>query len=344
MYPLTFEPIYKQKVWGGRSFQRKLGRSLPGGPGVPVGESWELADLGRTSASGGGGGAERSRVANGPFAGQTLHELIAAHERETLGNLPLNAFGEFPLLLKYLDARQNLSVQVHPSAEYAAAHDDAYLKSEAWYIVDAEPGAVIYKGVREGVTPEQLRAALEQNTDDAVVPLLIEIPVQTGDCHYLPSGTCHALGAGLLVAEVQTASDTTFRVYDWGREGRELHIDEALKCIHFGPADARRYEKLAMLRNDGTTRTRLVVCEHFRIDHIEAEADYEQALAYDQPVVWMVLDGRASLTTADGQALEVERGETVYMPPAMRDGRLRVAAPLTWLEISFPAAAPKSIA
>src|SRR5690606_14007588 len=110
----------------------------------------------------------------------------------------------------------------------------------AWYILDRDPGAVIYKGVKAGVTPQRFRAAIES---DEVADLLIAIPAEPGDCHYLPSGTCHALGAGVLVAEVQTPSDTTFRVYDWGRTGRALHIEQAMQCIEFGPPDVARYEK-----------------------------------------------------------------------------------------------------
>ncbi|MFA9479162.1 type I phosphomannose isomerase catalytic subunit [Phycisphaerales bacterium AB-hyl4] len=342
-YPLTFEPIYKEKVWGGRSLER-LGRTLPGGVDARIGESWELADLGTTSASGGGGGAARSIITNGPLAGQSLHDAITGEARALLGNLPLNEFGEFPLLLKYLDARQSLSVQVHPSPAYAAEHDDAFLKSEAWFIVDADPGAVIYKGVHEGVTPEQLRAALEVNDDEAVVPLLIETPVRPGDCHYLPSGTCHALGAGVLVAEVQTPSDTTFRVYDWGRIGRELHVDQALACITFGPPESWKYEKLSLLNHNGTSRTRLVVCEYFRIDRIEAGPGFDEELSYNQPAVWMVLAGEARLTCDAAEPVTLTSGRTVYIPPGMPNARLHVTEPLDWLEITFPQATSQRLA
>ncbi|MEO0474599.1 MAG: type I phosphomannose isomerase catalytic subunit, partial [Planctomycetota bacterium] len=172
LYPLLFEPIYKEKVWGGRSFE-KLGRSLPGDETNGIGESWEIADLATTSVSGGGGNAEYSCVANGPLEGKSIRELMRAYGEALLGPTVKPADdGGFPLLIKFLDAKENLSVQVHPSHEYAAAHEDAYLKSEAWYIIDCEPGAVIYKGLAPGTTPELLRAALEINTDEAVAPLL----------------------------------------------------------------------------------------------------------------------------------------------------------------------------
>lgn len=334
LYPLVFTPIYKQKVWGGRTLEQ-IGRSLPGDADTLIGESWELADLGQTSVSGGGGGEARSVIANGPLAGQTLHQAMQTFGSDLLGDLPANAFGEFPLLLKFLDARQNLSVQVHPSPAYAAAHEDAFLKSEAWYILAAEPGAVIYKGVKEGVTSEQFRAAIENDTVEA---LMITVPVKPGDCHYLPSGTCHALGAGVLVAEVQTPSDTTFRVYDWGRQGRQLHIDQAMQCIEFGPAQTEKYEKHTKIVGERTTTEHLVTCEYFRIDRVQAEAGHSQELAYNQPAIWMVIDGQGVITCNAGVEVPVVQGQTIYLPPAMRGGRVAFTGSATWLEVTFPQA------
>lgn len=350
LYPLKFTPIYKEKVWGGRTLET-LGRDLPGDARTLIGESWELVDLATTSASGGGGGAERSTIAEGPLAGRTLARVIADHGRALMGDLPLSdddtSGGGFPILLKYLDANENLSVQVHPSPEYAAAHDDAFLKSESWYIVAAAPGSVIYKGIKPGVTPEQLRAAIETNTDEAVVPLMIEVPVKPGDCHYVPSGTCHALGAGILVAEVQTPSDTTYRVYDWGRTGRELHVEQAIECIHFGPPNVSEYELFTMLpsKSGGASVERLVACEFFRIDKVTAVAGFEDAAGEDQPTVWMVLDGRGELH-GNGQTINFHSGDTILLPPtaAMRGGRVRVSGDAQWLEVSFPQAQSSRLA
>ncbi len=340
-YPLQFHPIYKQKVWGGRSLERLFGRKLPGDSSTLIGESWELADLSQTSASGGGGGAERSVIANGPLAGTAFHQIMG----DLLGELPTTDQGNFPLLVKFLDARQHLSVQVHPSPAYAAAHPDAHLKSEAWYVVDAEPGAVIYKGVHESVTAETFRAALQANTDEAVRPLLVEVPVQPGDCHYLPSGTCHALGAGVVVAEVQTPSDTTFRVYDWGRVGRELHIDQALASMSFGRPDVSRYERRVTTPGRGTTRTQLVTCEHFNIDRLQAQPGYDQALPMDEPAIWMTLAGRATLSCRDMPETRLTPGTTTYLPPAMPEAHLHVADEgMTWLEVTFPQARSQRLA
>lgn len=336
LYPLRFEPIYKAKVWGGRSLE-ELGRSLPAGEAI--GESWELVDLAATSASGGGGGAERSVVDNGPLAGIDLHRLIEDHGKRLMGRLPLSDTGGFPLLVKFLDARENLSVQVHPSPAYAKQHPEAHLKSEAWYILDAEPGAVIYKGVREGTTAEQFREAIESNT---VESLIIAVPVEPGDIHYLPSGTCHALGAGIVVAEVQTPSDTTFRVYDWGRKGRELHVEQALRCIHFGPAETERFEPHARIERERTTVERLVQCEYFTIDRVSMAAGYAASLNDADPVVWMVLDGRVEVTCehdeASAQRTALPRGRTALLPAEMEAARVEAVEATTLLEVKFPQA------
>lgn len=338
LYPLHFEPIYKEKIWGGRTLTR-LGRSLPGHSDTPIGESWELVDLATTSVSGGGGAEERSVVARGPLAGKTLNELMQQYGSELLGSVQPTESGGFPLLLKFLDARKNLSVQVHPSPDYAARHPDAFLKSEAWYILDAEPGAVIYKGLKPHVTPEQFREALGQNTDEAVVPLLQAIPVQRGDCHYLPSGTCHALGAGLLVAEVQTPSDTTYRVYDWGRTGRQLHFEEALACIQFGPSSPPSEEESVIVERAWTTTTRLVACDFFHIHRMIARSAFESRLDHPEPVLWMVLHGGGELLGADHEPIPFRAGETIFFPPGARKPQVRCDAQTTWLEVTLPGSA-----
>jgi mannose-6-phosphate isomerase len=351
LYPLLFEPIYKDKVWGGRSLE-KLGRDIPGDAGRPIGESWELADLGQTSVSGGGGGEERSVIANGPLAGQTLHAAMGRYGERLLGRLRPTGSGDFPLLVKFLDAQDNLSVQVHPSPAYAQTHPDAFLKSEAWYIVDAQPGAAIYKGIREGTSPEAFRDAVLSNDQARVEAMLIRVPVKVGDCHYLPSGTCHALGRGILVAEVQTPSDTTFRVYDWGRQGRELHIEQAMQSIHFGPPNVRSHEKRTHIAGMFTAVSRLVECEHFRIEKVRMSEGYEQEIPYDQPAVWIVLSGSGTILTAQGKAgggsgtgeVSFTRGRTLLIPAHMDDARVKLHEDTTWLEVTFPQAVGSQLA
>lgn len=331
LYPLKFEPIYKAKVWGGRALE-KLGRALP--DGQDIGESWELVDLGHTSTSGGGGGTERSIITNGTLAGRSIHDAMNQFGGDLMGRLAPNDLGEFPLLVKFLDAAENLSVQVHPNESYAQQHADAYLKSEAWYILHAEPGAVIYKGVKRGITPDQFREAIVNNT---VEDFIIAVPVEPGDIHYLPSGTCHALGEGILVAEVQTPSDTTFRVYDWGRTGRELHVDQAIECIDFGPVDTCEYEPHTKIERDQTCVEALVRCEYFHIDRITMQAGYNQALTDTEPLVWMVLAGCGKITCEAGET-EFAMGQTLLLPAVMNDAKVTATEDATLLEVQFPQA------
>ncbi|MEM9414633.1 MAG: type I phosphomannose isomerase catalytic subunit [Planctomycetota bacterium] len=337
LYPLLFEPIYKEKVWGGRAFER-LGRTLPGDADTPIGESWELVDLASTSASGGGGNAEHSVIANGPLAGTSIDALIDEHQSRITGDIA-GATAAFPLLIKYLDASENLSVQVHPSPEYAAVHPEAHLKSEAWYIVDAKPGAVIYKGLKPGVDADQFRAALAANHDDAVLPLLNTVPVAAGDCHYLPSGTCHALGAGVLVAEVQTPSDTTFRVYDWGRTHRELHVDQAIACIDFesAPSDGPSQWEVRVDRREPTARReRLVRCPFFQIERIDAKAGHTRTWWAHQPEVWMLLSGQIAVSPRDGEPVVIGRGQTALLAPGTGPLTASAEQDVSWLRVTVP--------
>lgn len=265
-YPLRLRPLFFEKVWGGRALER-FGKALP--PGRLIGESWELADMPATSPTGGGGGAARSVIDNGPLSGRTLHDAVELWGRDLLGDARPTEGGDFPLLVKLLDARENLSVQVHPSPAYARVHPEARLKTECWFVLDAEPGSVIYKGVRPGVTRESMERHI---ADGSVAGDLVAVPAVPGECHVLPSGTVHALGAGVVVAEVQTPSDTTFRVFDWGRTGRALHVREALECIGFGPAPpATRMDDAAASR-PWPPVTRLAANEFFVIEGIAQPA------------------------------------------------------------------------
>jgi mannose-6-phosphate isomerase len=221
LYPLTFRPIFKERIWGGRALERLYKKHLP--PGVPIGESWEISDR----------PGDASVIANGPLAGKDLHWLMENHQRELLGDAKA-ASGRFPLLIKILDAQEKLSLQVHPPAQ-KAAELKGEPKTEAWYIADAAPGAELYVGLKRGVT----RAEFEQKIKTgAVAECFHRVPVRAGDTMFLPSGRVHAIGAGLVIFEIQQNSDTTYRVFDWNRVGldkkpRELHIAESLASIDF---------------------------------------------------------------------------------------------------------------
>jgi mannose-6-phosphate isomerase len=244
-HPLLFTPLCMERVWGGHRIARELGRCPPT-PAL-IGESWELVD--RPDA--------QSVVAQGPHAGRTLNELWTRHRAEIFGS-QAPATPRFPLLAKILDARETLSVQVHPPARIAAELGGEP-KTEMWYLLDATPDAAVYAGFRAGVERAQFEQAL---ADGSVESTLHRIPVRKGDAIFIPSGRCHAIGGGCLIVEIQQNSDTTYRVFDWNRAGldgkpRPLHIRESLASIDFSDHEPTLSRKSA----DGV----LVECEHFRV-------------------------------------------------------------------------------
>jgi mannose-6-phosphate isomerase len=342
LYPLKFKPRYVEKMWGGRKLQTVLGKPLPSGG--PIGESWELYDFppGVVDDSKEWVSAE---IANGPLAGRTLHWLVGEFGRSLTGDVPLAEQGQFPILIKFLDAKEDLSLQVHPPQPYVDANPGAHLKSEAWYIVQGDPGARILKGLRPGVTRDTFQQAVDRGESDRLIQ---SIPVKPGHSHYLPSGTVHALGAGILAAEVQTPSDTTFRVFDFNRidpstgKPRALHVAEAMECIDFSgavePPQARSH-----VAGLFTTVTRLVTCPYFKLEKVRMTEGIEEPVPYDQPVVWMVLEGSAEVRV-DGvkDPTRFTRGETILLPAEMRNPIMKTAADCVWLEVTFPTAAEVS--
>ncbi len=237
--PLTFEPIFMERIWGGRRLEAEFGKKLP--PQRPIGESWEIVD--RPEA--------QSIVRDGLLRGKTLHELWTQHRDEIFGETPDSS--RFPLLLKLLDAHDRLSLQVHPP-EKIADRLGGESKTEFWYIAGADPGAEVYLGFRESITRDQFEKALRDGT---AADYVRKIQVKTGDAVFLPAGRLHALGAGNLLIEIQQNSDTTYRVFDWNRvddkgKQRQLHIDQALQCIDFDDVAPKLVEPPGelLLRND----------------------------------------------------------------------------------------------
>ncbi len=312
--PFVLDPRLFEKVWGGRRLAT-LGKDLPDGPSF--GESWELADLDATSASGAGGGGVSSVIARGALEGKTIRDAVALWGADLLGPTP-SLDGRFPLLVKYLDAREDLSVQVHPSPAYAAAHREAHVKTECWYVVEADEHARLLKGLAPRVTPEDIGVFARDGRD--VPGLLHSAPSRVGDLHVLPTGTIHALGAGTLVAEVQTPSDTTFRVYDWakefGRAGRELHLDQAVRCILEGPPPATRR------LGPGEDAGRLCALDAFSIDEARPTAGDEIPLSFDGRCQVLMLVSGVGEVVVDGDdaaSLPIHAGHTVVIPAACAD-------------------------
>ena len=324
LYPLRFRPRLVEKMWGGRKLEKVLGKPLPAGK--PIGESWELFDFppGIVDAS-----KEwvSSEVVNGPLAGRSLHWLVENFRADLLGPVALSgARGQFPILIKFLDAREDLSVQVHPDQAYAAANPHAHLKSEAWYVLQRDPGSRLLKGIKPEVTREAFKAGIERGEVDRLIESL---PANEGDCFYLPSGTVHALGAGLLVAEVQTPSDTTFRVFDFNRidpstgNARALHVEQALQCIDFASAPEAPVSAL---------NSRLVTSPFFHVERVRLAAGAQRSVRNVGPSVLIVVDGDVELD----KTMPAKRGEVVLLPASLQDPTARTAGGCTWLEVTFP--------
>lgn len=319
--PLALIPRLVEKPWGGRRLA-DLGRDLP--DGQLVGESWDVADLdpGGTSVP-----DPVSRVASGPHAGRTLAELIATEPEQLLGRTRATAGGRFPLLVKHLDAREHLSVQVHPSDAVLADQPGTHLKTESWVVVHAEPGAELMLGVVDGVAPDDVEAAF--GTPD-LVPMIRRVPAQVGDVHHVPAGLLHALGAGIVVAEVQTPSDTTYRLYDWtgeyGRAPRELHRERAMQCLR-AEWEVNAHPPAAAA-GDGL----LVDTAHYRISRSRAAVAVEVDVpTRDHP---RVVIGIAGLLGAG--VLPAALGPAgVVLLPAGWSGSLPAAAGSEWLDVDL---------
>ncbi|MFM1822823.1 MAG: hypothetical protein RI967_1089 [Planctomycetota bacterium] len=323
--PLRFRPIAKARAWGGARLSRY---GKPTAAGGPTGETWELADLPDSIPDG------RSTVDGGPFDGRTLREIREAHREALLGIATPAPDGAFPLLVKFLDAAENLSLQVHPDEAYARAHPDCHLKTEAWIVVECEPGARVYRGIRPETTPAEFEAALAEGR---ALEHLESYEVAPGDCVYLPSGTCHALGAGILAAEVQTPSDTTFRVWDWDRNDpkRPLHLAQARACMKFGAAQRDgipgfvRAGEAAGFEAAGIATTRLCRSAFFTIERLEATGTSATIAPIPLaptgvPEVWITLAGEARFETASG-TVAAPAGTTVLRPAAVEEGAVVLA-------------------
>jgi mannose-6-phosphate isomerase len=295
--PLRFERHFLEKVWGGRTLERRPGFALP--PGT-IGETWEVVDR----------ADENSIVATGGLKGLALRELMKRHGADLLGQVPAGKDGRFPLLVKYIDACQNLSVQVHPDDEACQRLRGAEAKTEAWYIVDARPGSVLYAGLLPTVTARDFERVAD---GPGVVETLLAWEVRPGDCLLVPGGTVHAISAGITILEVQQNSDTTYRLWDWGRAGRETHVAEALKCIRFG--DVPRGPIHPRWFPEGAHQiAHLARCKHFGMNALRLRAPTRFS-TQSQFHLYAVLEGAGRLRWKEGER-ELTRGEVWLVPNA----------------------------
>lgn len=320
--PLTFRPLVKRALWGGRRLGDVLG--IPIGQDRDYAESWEIVDR----------GPDQSVVASGPWAGRTLAELLKSHGGALLGRHAPQS--RFPLLFKFLDCRDKLSVQVHPNDAQAAQLTPPDLgKTEAWVVLAAEPGSLLYAGLKRGFD----RAAFEREVNRGTSDLCLHrFEPKVGDCLFLPAGVVHAPGAGVLMAEIQQSSDVTFRLFDWNRVGadgkpRALHIEQGLDAINFdfGPANPQTPQP-----TDDARVARLVACDKFVLDRITLDA--RPLLIPDDATcrIVAVIDGAAHVVSADGSSLSLAKGRTALIPAACKGITLVADGAATVLSAHLP--------
>ncbi|MBK9137870.1 MAG: class I mannose-6-phosphate isomerase [Verrucomicrobia bacterium] len=320
LYPLVFQPIFKERPWGGRELAALYQKPLP--PDVRIGESWEISDR----------PGDASVIANGPLAGKDLRWLMEHHAADLLGAAP-PVNGRFPLLVKLLDAREVLSVQVHPPAR-VAERLGGEPKTELWYVAQAQPGARLFAGLRRGATRSQMiRKAGEGTLEDC----LHSIPVQAGSAVFVPSGRLHALGAGVVIFEIQQNSDTTYRVFDWNRtdergQPRELHFDKALECIDFDDIEPGLVESRVEQR--GTARLRsLAENPLFEVAEVQAPAGFSDEISpADYPRIVAVVGGKVTLNDpASGVDTVLTPGTVALLPACLGAVSLTVNEETTFL-------------
>lgn len=311
LYPIKFKPRIKERIWGGQAILRKKGKAASRLDKEKLyGESWDLSSV----------KGDISVVANGFLKGNNLQEIIEVYMGELVGEQNFERYGlEFPLLIKYLDCNDRLSVQVHPDDTLAMERHDSYGKTEAWYVADCKPGAAIYLGFKDlNITREEYIAAVAESR---LEELLNRVEVKPGDVFFIPAGTVHALGAGLEVVEVQQTSDITYRIYDWDRvdasgKGRELHTALAVDAIDF-EADAELLHKQYQLERGGSSK--VIESDYFTM--VLHDVDGAKAFdlsALDSFVVYIALKGSMQID-ADGNSETLNEGEVVLIPAETDD-------------------------
>jgi len=310
LYPLKFNEIYKDYIWGGRNFE-KIGKKLPG-KGI-FAESWEVSDH----------NDDISIVKNGPLKGKGLKELIEIYGDKIA---PVSKNRRFPILIKYIDANKRLSVQVHPDDDYAQLHESKNEpgKTECWYIMDCPSDAELIMGIKRGITKDEFKILIKENR---IEEGLNRLPILKGDLIYIKTGTVHALLEGIIVCEIQENSDTTYRLYDWGRVGhdgkpRPLHIEKALDVINFPlKEDYEKYIRELVIHYDKTKTNlthNLVRCRYFNIDLLKYQKDVNLTLEDTHFHTLNILNGRGIIKYKDGE-IPVKRGETILVPRTVKN-------------------------
>ncbi|GAA4957274.1 type I phosphomannose isomerase catalytic subunit [Algibacter aquimarinus] len=304
LYPLKFNPILKDKIWGGQKLKSLLNKenNLPN-----VGESWEVSDV----------EGDTSIVSNGSLKGKSLKELLETYQADLIGEKNYEAFGnKFPLLIKFIDAKEDLSIQLHPNDELAAKRHNSFGKTEMWYVMQADDDSNLIVGFNQDMTSEKYLEHLESKT---LTKILNFDKVKTGDTYFIEVGRVHAIGAGVMLAEIQQTSDITYRVYDWDRvddEGneRELHNDLAIDAFDFNMPDNFRvnYSKTINESNE------MVSCPYFTTSYLEVSKTICKTNAHDSFLIYLCVDGEAEIVV-NGKSEYLKKGQTVLLPAAIKN-------------------------
>ncbi len=316
LYPLRFEPIYQYRLWGGRRLADLLTAPLPGDG--PIGEAWVLSDR----------DDHPSRVADGSLKGQTIGQVLEQFPEQVMGKFA-GRFRRFPLLLKFLDVREMLSVQVHPT-------DPATAKTEAWVVLEAGTKSRIYAGLKAGTTEDDLRQAL---TNGTVADHLACFHPKPGDAVFNPAGMVHSLGGGVMVFEVQQNSDVTFRLFDWNHvdpktgQPRALQVDQALACINFGECAGGLVAPMVETTSP-VRRERLFHCDYFWLSRVRGESPFTVG-ATGVPRVLVCIDGKGQLNHA-GATYEIGKGDVLLLPAVLGACTFQPQGPVNVLEIEIP--------
>jgi mannose-6-phosphate isomerase len=309
LYPLKFKPIIKERIWGGNKLNTVLGKSLKTGK---AGESWELSAV----------QGDISVVANGFLKNNSLEEIIEIYMGELVGDKVYEQYGiEFPLLIKFIDANDDLSIQVHPDDELAMERHNSFGKTEMWYVMDAAPEAKLISGFTKPVNKKEYLESLNNNTLDQI---LNKVTVKPGDTFFIPAGRVHAIGAGILLAEIQQTSDVTYRIFDYNRKDasgkpRELHTDLAI--------DAIDYTLVKDIKANYEMRSNVPVtianCNYFTTNRIDLSARMDRDYySLDSFVIHICCKGKYDIIYNDNEKIEVVKGETVLLPASIGEVRL----------------------
>ncbi|MFZ4435996.1 MAG: type I phosphomannose isomerase catalytic subunit [Flavobacterium psychrophilum] len=317
VYPLLFTPIFKERIWGGTKLADSLHKEIPF---THTGESWELSTV----------PGDVSVVANGPLSGTSLQALLDQFPAELLGSKVHAQFGnQFPLLFKFLDAREDLSIQVHPNDQLAASRHNSFGKTEMWYVMQADTGARLLVGFKENSSAEEYVQALAEKN---ILSLLDAFPVQKGEVFFLETGTVHAIGAGCLIAEIQQTSDITYRLYDFDRvdaqgNTRELHIDLALDAINYQQVDAKK-----IYQPQTNSFTQVVDCPYFTTQLLQLQGEISLSKSGESFTVYMCTEGAFAIEY-QGEKFAFELGSTVLVPAAMQNFSLHGSTTLLEIQV-----------